>query len=196
MPPQRRHMRRLRSVSVCVLLVLGVWFAATHLRYPTSASAPPGLYWLTSRTPSRGAWVVACLPESLAKLGRARRYLGVGDCPHHSSPVLKRLAALPGDTVRLSAAGLSINGTPLPDTERRRLDRRGRPVPSVPTGTYPVSCGEAWLYSNHSPASWDSRYYGPVPLAGVRGCACRLWPSPDCAIRTLLPHWLVHLDPS
>lgn len=178
--PRRRGSTAIVLTGVGVLSVLAV--AGACLRYPTTDSAPPGLYLLTYDEPVRGSWAVACLPQSVAGLGRQRGYLGPGRCPGGSSPVLKLVAALPGDRVLVTDTGLTVNDTPLPDTARRPHDSQDRPVPTIPTGLYRVAPGEVWLYSDHSPASWDSRYYGPIPLAGVRSHACRLWPSLDCAI--------------
>lgn len=178
--PRRRHSTAIVLTGVGFLSVLAV--AGAFLRYPTTDSAPPGLYLLTYGEPVRGSWAVACLPRTVAELGRRRGYLRPGRCPAASSPVLKRVAALAGDQVLVTETGLVVDGEPLPRTARRSHDSHGRPVPSIPLGLYRVAPGEVWLYSDHSPASWDSRYYGPIPLAGVRSRACRLWPSLDCAI--------------
>jgi type IV secretory pathway protease TraF len=39
----------------------------------------------------------------------------------------------------------------------------------VPWGRRRVAPGEVWLFGFHNPRSWDARYFGPVPLSGVRG---------------------------
>jgi type IV secretory pathway protease TraF len=44
-------------------------------------------------------------------------------------------------------------------------------MPAWPAGTYQVPPGEIWTVSSYSPESFDSRYFGPVPLANVRGRA-------------------------
>lgn len=171
--PLRRPPRRL--VALAVVLVALPLVASTCFRVPTSASAPRGLYLLTYRAPTRDGWVVACLPAPLARFGRARGYLGAGSCPAGSAEVLKRVAALPGDTVTVSAAGLLVDGRPLPGTARLDRDTAGRPIPRVPAGSYRVAPGTVWLYSARVPTSWDSRYFGAVPLAGVRSDAVLLF---------------------
>jgi type IV secretory pathway protease TraF len=32
-----------------------------------------------------------------------------------------------------------------------------------------VGAGEVWLFGFNDARSWDARYFGPVPAAGVRG---------------------------
>jgi type IV secretory pathway protease TraF len=35
--------------------------------------------------------------------------------------------------------------------------------------------GQVWLLSGHDPRSFDSRYFGAIPTANVRGVARPLW---------------------
>jgi type IV secretory pathway protease TraF len=48
-------------------------------------------------------------------------------------------------------------------------DSIGRPLPHVDWGRRQVGPGEVWLFGFHNVRSWDARYFGPVPLSGVRG---------------------------
>lgn len=188
-----RQRRIPRLLGWALLLAPLPLLASTCFRVPTSASAPPGLYLLTYRAPARGAWIVACLPASLGSFGRERDYLGPGVCPGGAAEVLKRVAALPGDTVTVSATGLVVEGTPLSGTARRARDTAGRPVPHVVDGSYRVAPGTVWLYSARVPTSWDSRYFGAVPLAGVRSSA-RLLLTTRCYANALIsPRSLLHL---
>jgi len=52
---------------------------------------------------------VACLPPELAAFGRARQYLGSGDCPGGAQPVLKRIGAVAGDVVELTDTTAAVN---------------------------------------------------------------------------------------
>ena len=73
---------------------------------------------------------------------------------------------------RLTAAGVAVNGVPAAPRALAQ-DSRGHAAVSVPPGRYPVPEGAVWLLSAHSPRSWDSRYWGPLSAATVRGEA---WP--------------------
>ena len=143
------------------------------LRANLSESRPIGLYAVRPGTaPHRGMLAVACLPEGLGAEAMILGYLQHGDCPGGAEPVLKPVAAAAGDTVDVTAAGVSVNGVPAVPPALAQ-DSRGHAAASVPPGRYPVPEGAVWLLSAHSPRSWDSRYWGPVPESVVRGEA---WP--------------------
>ena len=143
------------------------------LRANLSESMPMGFYAVRpGAAPHRGMLAVACLPERLGAEAMALGYLQHGDCPGGAEPVLKPVAAAAGDTVNVTAAGILVNGVPAVPPALAQ-DSRGHAVASVPPGRYPVPEDAVWLLSAHSPRSWDSRYWGPVPAATVRGEA---WP--------------------
>ena len=76
-------------------------------------------------------------------------------------------------TSRAGAAARS--GTPVPDAWPLPIGAAGRPLTSLPDGTYPALRGDLWVLATRSPRSWDSRYFGPVPASGVRGILHPLW---------------------
>lgn len=173
---------------------LGVAAGAAHLvgvRVNLTESAPAGL-WLVDRAPpavvSRGLVVSVCPPEqpivrAMHELGR----LQSGSCPVGTIPLLKPVAAIPGDTVTIRAGALAlVNG----QETRNTLPRAG--LPSWPPGTYHVGAGEVWLFSGYSGVSFDSRYFGPVPTAAIRGAARPLWIRGDVAA---LSHQVDHDRP-
>jgi conjugative transfer signal peptidase TraF len=136
-----------------------------------SDSQPKGLYWLQPGEPRPGQLVLVRLPVEIARFGVERGYLGYRE-------LAKCVAALPGDTVGVSAAGLTIDGQLLPATAPLFRDSQGRPLSRYPRGPHDTLPGFLWLYSNHIPNSWDSRYFGPVPTDGVLGRLVPLltWP--------------------
>jgi conjugative transfer signal peptidase TraF len=88
-------------------------------------------------------------------------------CPDGFSPLIKPVVAWPGDTVEISATGILINGQPLPNTAPISRDSAGRQLHPFPAGTYRVQKSELWVVSSFSPRSFDSRYFGPIPLRSV-----------------------------
>jgi len=100
-----------------VVALINVAGAATGLRLGVglnaSRSAPRGVYRSVADTPARGALVVVCLPAAVAAFGRARGYLGPGDCPGGAQPVLKRVGAIGGDVVELRSETVTVNGVRL-----------------------------------------------------------------------------------
>jgi conjugative transfer signal peptidase TraF len=128
-----------------------------------SSSLPPGLYRIAPR--GKGSDLLICptgIAESIS-IGREYRQKSAG-CGDGYAPLLKPISAQYGDTVTVSNAGISINGRLLPNSKQYTRDALGRPLPVVPTGTYPVLPGTVWVISSYNRFSFDSRYFGPIRL--------------------------------
>src|SRR5579863_337947 len=172
-----------RWSTVGVLAVVGfVCLLASHhapLRLNLSSSIPPGWYMArgirTGAAVRRGTLVAACLPLVVAGWGRARGYLHRGSCADGTAPVGKPVFAIGGDTVTVGSSGLELDGARVPCTEPLRQDSNGRHLPRVPDGRYVVQPGEVWLVSTYSRRSWDSRYFGPVPVSAIILALSPLW---------------------
>src|SRR5688500_8031342 len=95
-------------------------------------------------------------------MARVLGYICTGSYADGSAPIGKRVAARHGDTVDVTAAGIAVNGRPIPNTRTLRTDSDGRSLPHLTHGRYLVSTDEVWLLSTHSTRSFDSRYFGPV----------------------------------
>lgn len=148
--------------------------AAAGVRVNWTPSLPVGLYAKREApegaTPRRGVIVEACLPSGAAAFALKRGYVGPGPCPSGTMPLLKPAAAVHGDTVDIAEDGVRVNGTLVagPGLEQ---DSQGRPLPPLVPGTYAVVPGTVWILSDHDPRSFDSRYFGPVPVESVRASA-------------------------
>lgn len=145
--------------------------AGLHLN--VTASAPVGLWRVTELDPAhvqRGMLVSICPPAlHIVELMRQRGYLHVGDCSVvGTTPLLKAIIAVAGDRVTVNAKGLTVNGDVLVSSAP------AEGMPPYPFGTYTVQRGHVWLASTYSRGSFDSRYFGPVPLTNLRGQAVPL----------------------
>ena len=132
-----------------------------------SESVPTGLYRV--QPPRRlivTDLVVAFPPGPLALLLAEGGYLPRG------VPLIKRILALPGQTV--CRMDLSITVDRIEMGAARERDRRGRLLP-VWQGCRVVRSGEVFLMNWDEPASLDSRYFGPLPAAAIVGRAVPLW---------------------
>lgn len=89
-----------------------------------------------------------------------------GDCQGGSEAMLKLVAAVAGDRVEIKPSGIMINGIAMPGTMRLPLVDG-----AIPLGSYTVDEGEIWAIGNGHPGSFDSRYFGPIPLRQVEGTA-------------------------
>ena len=155
------------------LVGLGFFIAAnahdSGIRFNWTASAPLGFYRVGPPRLARGELALVCLPAPVEDLGLVRGYLPKGDCPGGSSPVLKQIVALPGDTVELTEAFLAVNGRVLVQAPLRQSDSLGRALEHAPLGTRGLAPGQAWVLGVNPARSWDSRYFGPIPIGSIVG---------------------------
>lgn len=172
-------MKRAGWVFAPAGLVLTVGLAAGslgNLRLNVTGSLPLGVYQVVEGQVRRGDLVLACPEASEIQLeARARGYVRYGVfCPGWFGWIIKYAAALPGDVVTATAEGIAVNGQPLPNTSRVDADSKGRPLPPLPASGQ-VPDGWVWLLSTHAGRSFDSRYWGPVPLSTLRGRVRPVW---------------------
>ena len=145
--------RRALFVVIFLVMLLALTFAA-GLRVNPTPSLPKGIYRISQDTPGKGDLVTFCLDGEYAALAKERGYLEAGSCPSGLRPLLKRLAGLPGD--HIEAGSLAV----------RTMDSQGRLMPSVPLpGVVPP--GLTLVLADH-PGSFDSRYFGLVPLDSLQ----------------------------
>ncbi|MBD5634187.1 MAG: S26 family signal peptidase [Candidatus Eremiobacteraeota bacterium] len=169
----RRRVKLARLVAFlvglsCIVVVLHFSGFAVNV----TDSMPLGLYRVVpaGRAPVKGDIVRLCVTPAIAALGRARNYLPHGPCSHSTAPILKIVAAVGGDVVRLRPDAVFVDGYPLPGSATQARDTHGRALAHIPRGTYRLRPGEVWLWTPN-PKSWDSRYFGPLPVANVDGYA-------------------------
>jgi conjugative transfer signal peptidase TraF len=139
------------------------------LLWNASASAPRGLYLLRRAAPLEAGELVAVTPpQQLARWLASRSYLPVG------VPLLKHIAALPGQTVCRKGNTVTIDGAVVARTLRQ--DHLDRLLP-IWDGCRRLRAGEVFLL-NSVADSMDGRYFGPLPLAAVAAQAIPLWTEP------------------
>jgi len=139
---------------------------------------PIGLYRITPPPErlARGQLVIACMADSsMAAMALERGYVAPGLCLGHTEPLIKPVAAVPGDIVTISSGGIAVNGMPLANTAPLSADLAGRSLSPFPAGEYQVPPDHVWLVANSIPDSFDARYYGSVPISSVQGIATSLW---------------------
>ena len=154
------------AVSAVALSEFGFVFNFTH-------SAPFGIYRQaaepTLATRKNSPYAFFCPDQrwpGLRNNPNARRSLGT--CPDGYAALLKPVVAWPGDVVTTSPSGVIVDGAPVPNSSPLTRDSLGRELHPYPYGTYEVPEDQIWVVSSYSPRSFDSRYFGPVPLRTVR----------------------------
>jgi len=154
--------------AVACAVATGAWFGGYRVNLTPSEQL--GLWRIEPlvRKPAIGDVVFICLPATDTFLAAFERgYLRRGLCPSGLAPLIKTVAALPGNHIEVSAV-VSIDGRPLRHSAVRTVDGVGRPLSPVVGGKVPP--GHLFLHSDFE-GSYDSRYFGPVPENGVLGLA-------------------------
>jgi conjugative transfer signal peptidase TraF len=168
---------------LCWSLAAAFWLAAAiadaaGIRINHTSSLPMGIWRIAplEGQPERSQIVSFCPPDTdILRRARARGYLASGQCPGGYQPMLKPVAAIPRDTVIVTAHGITVNGALVEGSNRLALDSDGSRLPALPEGAYRVGAEQVWLLSSH-PRSFDSRYFGPVSMEAIIGKA-RPWQS-------------------
>ena len=136
-----------------------------------SESVPAGLYLIQ---PTGRLFVTELVavepPEALATFLADGQFLPPG------IPMLKRVLALPGQTV--CRDHLTITVDKILAGEAREHDGRGRPLP-VWQGCHVVAESEVFLMNWQSADSLDGRYFGVLPASAIIGRARPLWTSAE-----------------
>ena len=110
--------------------------------------------------------VLVPLPAAAAALAAQRGYLPT------RVPLLKRIGAVAPQQVCIVGRSVRIDGVPVAAV--LPADRMGRPLPSWQQCRR-LESGELFLLSVTNPASFDSRYFGPVSASAVIGVAHPVW---------------------
>ena len=164
---RRGHSLLAATVGVTFLGVSALAHPAPWLVWNASASAPLGLYGVVhGQAVARGDLVLAEPPDAARRLAAERGYLPAG------VPLVKRVAALPGDMVCGAGVAITINGRQV--AERLSANSRGRPLPAW-EGCRLLHDGEAFLLMEGVPNSFDGRYFGPVEATAIIGRLVPLW---------------------
>lgn len=136
-----------------------------------SESVPIGLYRLQEGGPLEVTELVAVRPpEPLASFLDFNGYLPSG------VPMLKRVLALPGQTVCRTGPTIVVDNIEM--GQARERDGRGRPLP-VWQGCLVIAENEVFLMNWQSADSFDGRYFGPIPRSAVIGQALPVWTRED-----------------
>ena len=172
---------RLNSALLAVSAsAFGLMFTGLHLGlvFNYTHSAPFGLYGAipesahTRRDPA--PFIFFCPDVRWPSMKGQPNYRSpMRTCPDGFSPLIKPVVAWPGDTVETTPQGIMVNGVFLEHTLPLTYDSAGSAIHPYPYESYRVQKDQLWAVSSFSPRSFDSRYFGPIPIRSVH-----LWIRP------------------
>jgi conjugative transfer signal peptidase TraF len=162
---------------VCAALCLPcsiAWAGLAGYRVNLTPSEPIGLWRIVSlaRPVVAGDVVFICPPERPDMEQAAQRgYLRSGLCPGGYAPLIKTVVATAGQHVEIKRS-VSIDQVPLARSSLVSTDGQGRSLAPYAGGV--LGEGLVFLHSDFV-GSYDSRYFGPIPVAGILGLAMEVW---------------------
>ena len=165
----RRILQFLAGAAVVMSALAATAFTGGY-RLNLTPSEPIGLWRIkkVQRPVAIGDLVFLCPPTTAVfEEARRRGYLRVGLCPSGFAPLIKSVAALPGQRVDISDH-VHIDGRSVPASSVSGTDGEGRVLLPDPGGVVPPH--HLFLHSPFA-SSYDSRYFGPVPDSGLLGLA-------------------------
>jgi len=165
----------LSAFGLSALALASFVHPSVHLVYNPSDSVPVGWYRITPANASPlpvhvGSIVLVRLSTETAALAAQRGYLPA------RIPLLKRVGAVAPQHVCIENSELHMDGAQVAVV--LAADRLGRPLPSWRQCRL-LTDGELFLLSTTNPASFDSRYFGPIQAATVLGIAQPMHPEPQ-----------------
>lgn len=159
------------TAAVSLLGLASIVSFVPKLIWNASASTPVGLYLVGDRGTLGIADLVAVdAPEPLAT------FLSDGGYLPHGVPLLKHVAALPGQRVCRAGRTITVDGVAMGGALDR--NRRGHSLP-VWQGCRVVAPGELFLMNWEVRDSLDGRYFGSLPASSVIGRAIPLYTDED-----------------
>ena len=154
------------ALGAAIVIGSAVFPPTPRLVWNASASAPVGLYWVSPNAMLQpGDMVIARVPRDFRRLAAERGYLPL------NVPLVKRVAAAPGDEVCARGPDIFVNGHRL--AERVGVDAAGRELPGW-SGCVRLRGRQVFLLMP-AISSFDGRYFGVTEGADIVGKARLLW---------------------
>ena len=170
--PAESRISRSLSIAIIASAIAIVGLATPLSKTPrliwnATASAPVGLYEVRSQaTFKRGELVLIRPPQWVRIFAAARGYLP------DTVPMAKRIAAQNGDIVCRKRDAITINSRVV--AHALLADGEGRTLPTW-SGCRRLAEGQIFLLMDSVRASFDGRYFGPVPTTAIIGKLVPIW---------------------
>ena len=156
---------RIPSSSMEDTLLKGDFLLATKINYCLTVPMTTHKFWGAERMPERGDIIIFTFPVD------------------HRLDFVKRVIGLPGDTIEVRNKQLLVNGQPFASGHEKFTDELiipfGDKVVRDNCGPLKVGPGQVFAMGDNRDNSYDSRFWGPVPLENIKGKALIIYFSWD-----------------
>ena len=154
-------------IAASAILASINWPPTPRFIWNVTASVPIGLYGVRNvQTFAVNDIVIAIPPEPWARTLAHRGLLP------HGTPLIKQVAAIPRQTICRFGLLVFVDGVLIGNA--RASDACGRSLP-IWQGCTTLENNSIFLMNSNEPASFDGRYFGPVPTSSIEGRATPLW---------------------
>jgi signal peptidase I len=174
-PRRRRRMRALAQTAVTILVAVLLAFLVRAFVFQT--------FWIpsASMTPTLGVYDRVLVQKAFYSWRDVREgdivvfsHPPLDNCPGPQGDLVKRVIALPGQTIYSSGSSIYINGRLLAEPYLPQPDPLGPPIASS-QHPYRVPPGEFYVLGDNRSDSCDSRYWGPVKGSTIIGKVILVW---------------------
>ncbi len=179
-PRRRRHRLRRALAETGIILLVAVLLAGLVRAFAFQT------FWIPSASmvPTLGVYDRVLVQKAFFSWRDVRE----GDIVVFSHPTLdhcggpqggdlvKRVIALPGQTIYSSGNSIYVNGRLLAEPYLPHNDPLGPPVPDASSQhPYRVPPGEFYMLGDNRAISCDSRYWGPIKGSSIIGKVVLVW---------------------
>jgi conjugative transfer signal peptidase TraF len=167
---------RLIAYFLIGTIVFAFLLRALGFRINLTDSIPIGLYRISHFKNIKNTFVIFCPDNRQAfRLGLARNYINQGiDC-HGYGYLMKKVVAISGDSISVTAKGVFVNQRPIPFSKPKLKDGLNRLLPQWHVSDYILQQKEILTMTSQSEWSFDGRYYGLIQLGQIKGMLQPIW---------------------
>jgi len=162
---RRRSALILMGLAIAMMGAANVLVDQKRLIWNRTESAPVGLYWRSDGPLTLNGWAVVSASSEAAEWTSANGFTGT------DWPLVKRIAALPGDEICRENETILINKFVV---AKAHLEAPGGLELPRWQGCHLLQKGEVFLLNEH-PRSLDGRYFGIMQDSDLEGVATLLW---------------------
>lgn len=171
---------RTRAVKVLLLfyllvIVILIGLGLCGFRINVTKSYPIGVWKLVQGQTKKGQIVFFC-PENneYFKSLIETNHFQKGSCSGGYRPLIKQVAGVPGDKIETDGNIVKINGKTMKNSRILEHDINQWKIPRIAFSGY-IPDGYVWLMSDYSELSFDSRYFGLIPVNNIKGPIKLIW---------------------